>query len=188
MSAAYFETIGKMEKLHILRRIILQKATADIGLYLGQLPVLEHVRANNGCTQAELAEKMFVSPASIALSTKRMEKEGLLEKHVDENNLRRNQLTITEKGRKLSTECRKIFDEVDAKMFSGFTDEELEQFMKFLDKMLSNITGGNSEDIDILTLASLERQIEIEKIKNHQKHSHEHKHNHCHEHRTEGEE
>lgn len=164
-----FEVISRMEKLHLLRRIILQKATADIGLHMGQLPILEYVRKNDGCTQAELAEKLLVSPASIALSTKRMEKEGLLEKHVDENNLRRNQLTVTEKGRKISEQCRSIFNEADTRMFAGFDKNELEHFLACLDKMLFNITGKDAEHFDLFTLTSLERQIEVEKIKNQQK-------------------
>lgn len=188
MQCSSIEVISRMEKLHLLRRIILQKATADIGLHMGQLPILEYVRKNDGCTQAELAEKLLVSPASIALSTKRMEKEGLLEKHVDENNLRRNQLTVTEKGRRVSERCRNIFNEADTRMFDGFEKSELEHFLACLDKMLFNITGEDAEHFDLFTLTTLERQIEIEKIKNHQKHSHEHRHNHSYDHRTEGEE
>lgn len=185
MGVKYFEVVGSMEKLHILRRIVLQKATSDIGLYIGQLPILEHIRHNDGCTQAELAEKMFVSPASIALSTKRMEKEGLLKKQTDKDNLRRNKLTITKKGREISEECRKVFDEVDEKMFAGLSSDEVSQFKELLDKMLISLTGQGAEDIDIFTLATLERQIEIEKVKNHQRHCHSRECNH--ENRTESE-
>ena len=174
MGAEYCEVVGSMEKLHILRRIVLQKATADSGLYIGQLPILEYIRHNDGCTQAELAEKMFVSPASIALSTKRMEKEGLLKKQTDKDNLRRNKLTITEKGREVSQECRRVFDEVDKKMFAGLSSDEISQFKELMDKMLISLTGKGAEDIDIFTLATLERQIEHEKMR------------HNHENRTEG--
>ena len=154
-----------MEKLHLLRRIILQKATADTGLHMGQLPILEYVRKNDGCTQAELAEKMLVSPASIALSTKRMKREGMLEKRVDEDDLRRNQLTVTEKGCRISEKCRKVCDEVDSKLFADFDERDYEQFVEYLDRMLFNITGKSGEDLDLFTLATLENQIRAEKIK-----------------------
>lgn len=183
MKSNRIEVISRMEKLHLLRRIILQKATADLEIHFGQLPILEYVRKNDGCTQMELAEKMLVSPASIAVSTKRMKQEGLLEKHVDENNLRQNRLTVTEKGRRVSAQCRRVFDEADTRMFKDFKEEEISALLASLDKMLFNITGKDTEHFDLFTLASLERQIEVEKIKNYQKHSKKHSHKHG----TEGE-
>ena len=148
----YFDIISRLEKLHLLRRIILQHSTAGLELHMGQLPILEYIRQHGGCTQVELAENLMVSPASIALSTKRMKREGLLEKKADETNLRRNQLTITPKGIELSKRCRSIFDEFDQRIFRGFSSAELVQLRDTLDKMLGNITDTPAEELDIFAL------------------------------------
>lgn len=137
--------IGQMETLHLLRRVALQKATAELELYYGQLPILEYVSRHEGCTQAELAMELMVSPASIALSTKRMQKSGLLSKAADEDNLRCNKLAITDKGRLIAQQCRDIFDGYDCKTFEGFSSEELDVFASYLSRILKNLTG---EELD----------------------------------------
>ena len=60
------ELAAKLQKIHLLRRIFVQKSQPDIELYFGQLPILEYVRQNDGCTQIEIAEKLCVTPASIS--------------------------------------------------------------------------------------------------------------------------
>jgi len=130
--------IGRFERLHLYRRITLQKAAADVDLHYGQLPILEYVKQNNGCSQSELAEKLCVTPASVALSTKRLEKAGLLKKITDVQNLRRNSLSITQKGIDVSQKCREAFDRLNYKMFSDFSEEEILQMRDYLDRLLKN--------------------------------------------------
>ena len=74
------ELAAKMKKIQLLRRIWIQKTQPDVELYFGQLPILEYIRKNPGCTQAEIAEHLCVTPASISTSTKRLQKSGLLTK------------------------------------------------------------------------------------------------------------
>ena len=70
------------------------------------MPVLRYVMENDGCKQVDLANFLRVTPASVALSTKRMQKAGYLEKEVDEYNLRRNKLHVTPQGRQLAADCK----------------------------------------------------------------------------------
>jgi len=151
---------GRLYKLNLLRRDFIQEATVDIALYFGQLPILEYVIEHDQCTQKEIADKLIVSPAAIAISTKRMQKVGLLEKKVDENNLRCNRLSVTEKGHELSRQYRLKFDELDKKMFSGFEEKELEQVNSYLSRLIMNITGDAAGDVTIYSMAALEEKLE----------------------------
>ena len=92
------EIIARMMLLNLLRCRRLRERTAGSGLYDGQLPILECLIDCPGSTQIQLAERLAVTPASIAQSTKRLQRAGLIEKRVDENNLRCNRLYATESG------------------------------------------------------------------------------------------
>lgn len=153
------ELMGRFYKLEILRRAGIQEATADIGLYFGQLPILEYLIEHDQCTQKEIADQIQVTPASVAISTKRMQKAGLLEKTVAEDNLRCNRLTVTLKGRELSQRYRSKFDEMDHKMFIGFTEGELAQLSGYLDRLIMNISNEAQNEISLYAIAALEQKI-----------------------------
>lgn len=163
------EIIGRFYKLEILRRGYIQEATADIGLYFGQLPILEYVIAHDGCTQKEIADALHVTPASIAISTKRMQKAGLLKKTVSEYNLRSNQLAVTQKGRELSKRYRSKFDEVDQKMFGGFQESELAQLCSYFDRLIMNLSDEAVNEIDMIAITALAQDIKKKGSLNKQK-------------------
>lgn len=142
----YRDIVARLETLHLLRRVDLHRATQALDLYSGQFPLLQYIHHHQGCTQQELAEGMMVTPASVALSTKRLQKAGLIEKKADQENLRCNRLALTEKGTRLAQQCLEIFDDYDRKLFSGFREEELEQLTSYLDRLYRNVTG---EDPDV---------------------------------------
>lgn len=134
---------GRLMLLLLLRRNILQRS-GETGLHPSQLPILEALSHNPGCTQQELADCLRVTPASVALSTKRLEKAGLIEKRADKTDRRRNRLCITEKGRQLSLEHRRRMDALDADMLQSFSEEEMQQLCTLLDRMIETL--GASAD------------------------------------------
>lgn len=164
----YKEIVLRFEKLHLIRRIIRQKTTIDFPLHPGQLHLLEFINLNEGCTQAEVAENLMISPASVAVSTKRMEKSGLIEKRTKEGNLRSKSLYITEKGKKLSRRCRETFDEFDKVMFSGLSKEDLETLEKYLDILLDNVSKkyfSSSDDLDLYSILKLRKKLKADRKK-----------------------
>ena len=142
--------------LHIskLHRVLAGKRLAKMNPYAGQwMPVIRYVMEHDGCTQVELATFLRVTPASVALSTKRMQRAGYLEKEVDEYNLRRNKLHVTALGEKLAADCKDAFDALDRETFKGFTDEEMEVLAGYLDRIAMNMSGGRRLSFgDILDL------------------------------------
>jgi len=152
------EVMRRIEKINLLRRIQGQQAHREMGLYQGQLPVLDYIRKNPDCNQVDIANKLHVTPATIAISTKRMEKAGLLTKRVDEDNLRCKRLTITELGRSKCEEAFASYHKSNEALFQGFSDAELEQLGSYLDRLLVNLAQQMGEDpakLDFATLAAL---------------------------------
>lgn len=133
------DILGKITQIKLLKRLATQRE--DFGLYYGQFPVIETVLKHDGCTQKELADMLMVSPASVAVSTKRLEKAGLLTRKTDESNARCNRLSITEEGKQISDRCRDIFEKVDNRAFEGFSDKELDEFVSYLDRIIINLDG-----------------------------------------------
>ncbi len=128
----------RIHHLMHMRKIYVQDRTGGEEAYPGQYPILAYVADHKGCTQVEVADAMMTSASSVALSTKRLQKMGLLEKQVDENNLRCKHLSVTEEGWQTARrfhEAHMLFDEASLK---GFTDEEMELLASFLERMLGN--------------------------------------------------
>lgn len=153
------DLIKRLYKLEVLRKACIQEATADIGLYFGQLHILEYVMRHECCTQKEIADVLQITPASVAISTKRMQKAGLLEKSVSESSLRCNRLTVTVKGCEMSRRYRAKFNEVDRRMFAGFNEAELEQLGTYLGRLISNISDREPDTISFSDIAALEQKI-----------------------------
>lgn len=135
----------RLNKLHLLHRIYLQKAAVSNGLYGGQPPLLEYVEHHPGCTQAELADFLKVSPPCIATSVKRMQKAGLITKKEDADDMRRSHLYLTPLGEEKSRQCREACDKIDQQLFQGFTIEETEHFTACWTGCCPNLSTGEFE-------------------------------------------
>ncbi len=90
-------------------------------------------------SQKELSDALRISPATVAVSIKRMEKSGLVRKVSDRNDLRRNLITLTEKGEKLVDESAAVFGEFEKRMYEGFTENEKTQLKHFYLRIIQNL-------------------------------------------------
>lgn len=158
------ELMRKLHKLELVQQLAHRRGAQEHGLYFGQMPVLDFIAANPGCTQVQVADHLRVSPASIALSTKRLQKAGYLTKEVDAENLRCKRLYISEEGQRVCAMCRERLDQIDAVAFQGFSEEELEVFSSFLDRVTLNMTGETENAVSGELFGHLCRELDaIEK-------------------------
>ena len=91
--------------------------------------------------QKELSDAMQVSPATVAVSLKSLEREGYVEKLADETDQRRKAVQLTPKGEAAIQRCVQVFEAVDQSMFEGFRPEETRQACGYLMRMLHNLRG-----------------------------------------------
>ena len=125
-----------MSKNH---RSVLEKRLQETGVYRGQHHLLMCIARNPELSQRELAELQNVSTAAIAVSLKKLEKGGYVARAVDEKDSRSNIIKITEKGLKVVQQSIHIFEETDTILFAGFTEEEKQQFLGFINRAGENI-------------------------------------------------
>jgi DNA-binding MarR family transcriptional regulator len=140
MQGSLKELSKNLDKIAAMRRVSLWHVFAAQGLHFGQLGIIEHIIQNEGCTQNDIAEMLNVSPASIALSTKRLQKAGMIKKCEDNENRRCNILTVTEKGLATVAQCRSELDLFDEKLFSGVSENERLLLSDILDRLLKNFS------------------------------------------------
>lgn len=128
---------------------MMHKEFEQRGLSKASHPFLLFVLADTGpgasLSQREIAEKLGVAPSSAAVSIHRMEKAGLLSKKTDKTDSRRNQITLTPKGRQLVEECKAAFEDIDRGMFAGFSKTERENLRLYYIRMIHNLEAMGAQ-------------------------------------------
>lgn len=88
---------------------------------------------------------MDVSTATVAVSLKKLQKGGYIDKIVDQEDNRLNKIVITDKGNKVVDQSKQILDSIDQKIFSGFTEEEVYTLYTLFQKLNRNLTIMEAE-------------------------------------------
>ncbi len=117
----------------------------QVGLFRGQPPVLFQLGKSEGITQSELAETLEITQATLTNLLHRMETAGLVTRQRDVQDGRFTRIYLTDAGRKkldLAVEQTLVMDGI---AFSGFSEEEKETMMRFLEKIHTNIASNINE-------------------------------------------
>ncbi|MEA4934398.1 MAG: MarR family transcriptional regulator [Lawsonibacter sp.] len=93
-------------------------------------------------SQQELAKRLHISPAAVANSLKSLEKGEYIRREPVQGDARRNQVLLTEKGRRAVEGCQCVFETVSHRMLAGFTPEENEVLLAFRQRMLDNLRNA----------------------------------------------
>ena len=91
-------------------------------------------------TRAELADRLEISPAAVAVMIKKLEKGGFISKNSSKGDSRFNEIAITEKGRETVQKTHQFFLDVDKTLFSGIDETELCVLEHCFAKMADNLT------------------------------------------------
>ncbi|NLC18656.1 MAG: MarR family transcriptional regulator [Clostridiales bacterium] len=129
-------------------RRIMQYYLDETGVYQAQHRLLMQISRNQNASQKDIADSMGISAATIAVSLKKLEKGGYINKVMDEGDNRFNQITLTDKGKQVVEQSIQIFENTDRKVFDGFTDEEKSILAALLQKLDDNLVKME-EDINL---------------------------------------
>jgi len=132
-----FRAVLKMHK-RCLQKEMDRRGLAKVGQPI-ILFMLRNHESGEDWDQKQFSEALGVSPATVTVSIKRMERAGLLSKIADPQDLRRNHLVITEKGLHLVDDCIQAFQHVDVGTFKGFSEEERRQLEGYYRRMVRNL-------------------------------------------------
>ena len=124
------------------RKLTERRAAANTDIQPSQHRMLMYLSKNEIVpSQREIAEKFEISPAAVTVTIKKLEKMGYVEKNRlgDDGDGRVNEIRITEKGKKEADATLEYFTCIDKHMFEDFTDEEMDELMRLLDKASANL-------------------------------------------------
>ena len=133
------EITFKMIRTNIIHRRIMESCLEKVGVFQGQHRILMELSENEYHSQKEIAVAMKVSTATIAIALKKLEKNGYINKIMDEEDNRLNIIVITEKGRNAIEMSMQLFEDIDNGMFDGFSNEEKKNFVYMLDRIENNL-------------------------------------------------
>ena len=113
----------------------------ELGLSKGQPKMIEILSHQEGCSQKELAKSCSIEPATVtSLLNKMIDKDLVYKKPLlQENGIRIQQIFLTEKGHNIADGVQSIVNEMEQVSFQGFSQEEKEQCLSFLDRIFDNL-------------------------------------------------
>lgn len=131
-------TICLLQTINRNMKRCIEKKVAGTGVFRSQHKLLMTLGNHQDCSQTELAEKLEISPAAVAVSLKKLEKSGYISRQCDSRDNRVNQIVITEKGQDMIHRSVEYFQEIDENMLKGFSEQELQELSGLLLRMLKN--------------------------------------------------
>lgn len=136
------EDAGIQKMFMDLAHMIFQKdfgVLMEKGVYPGQMPLLKLLSKENGLSQKQVAQRLHISPPSVTVSAKRMEKNGLVERKPDEKDQRIQRIYITKKGEAVNELIMEIFQDNEKQLLKGFEEGEIYLLRRFFQHMIRNI-------------------------------------------------
>ena len=133
------KAINMMMRTNHMHRTLIDSRVGTLGIHRTHHRILMHLaKCERLPSQKELAEHLDITPAAVTGAIKQIERDGYIKRSLGKDT-RFYEIEITEKGRAIVALTHKLFSGVDSAMLEGFSDEELSDFMGYLERIQSNI-------------------------------------------------
>lgn len=130
----------KMRNIEHTRMILINNMFASHDICYTHPRILGIISHHGSISQTELARHMNTSTAAMSSTVKVLQKQGLVKKDADADDLRYNKITLTEKGKKMHNETLSTMLKTDEQMLEGFTEAEAEVLLSMLDRIQINLS------------------------------------------------
>lgn len=152
----------QLRRLETLRRVVGNRIVSEAGLQRGRLPILEYIQHHEGTSQKEVADVLHITPASVAITGRRMENDGLLTRTPDEQDRRITRMYTTALGREKAAHCQALLEASTRRMFAGFQPEELGTLHAMLERLFANLSGKEYLNFSFFPMNMAENDTEQE--------------------------
>ncbi len=141
-----FAAVNMMMQTDKMHRCLLESKVRGLGMHITSHRALMHLaRCDKLLSQKELAERLSITPAAVTGVLKRLESDKYIERRLGTDN-RFNEITITQKGRDTVNATHSAFGSLDRALFDSFSEEELESYIRCLEKMQANMKKQYSNE------------------------------------------
>lgn len=135
----YYIFLQILRSHHYRSRVLLD----SIDVYPGQPPMLFALYKKDGQSQKELADRLNVSPATITVMLRRMEKTNLVIRKQDHEDQRISRVYMTDQGREACIKANKVMQDIEEECFGSFRPEEKIILRRLLMQMRDNLQSVN---------------------------------------------
>ena len=131
----------RMVRIMRMHHRVTEKRIDGLGVHHSQHRMLMRLsRMGRTASQKDIADALDISPACVARTLKALEASGLIEKAEGADN-RRREIDITSAGRALVDASVQMFQRIDAEMFDGIDDADIERLIATLERIQKNLCG-----------------------------------------------
>jgi MarR family transcriptional regulator, transcriptional regulator for hemolysin len=116
-----------------------ERAMAEAGGSASAWQVLVLVRAGQWGTQAQMAEAMGITGATLTHHLNALEDQGLVRRWREASNRRVQQVALTDAGEALFDRLRDVAVRHDQRLRSNLSDKEVEQLGRLLEKLRTGV-------------------------------------------------
>ncbi|AKB79740.1 Transcriptional regulator, MarR family [Methanosarcina horonobensis HB-1 = JCM 15518] len=134
------EFIGKaISYLYRYEQIFIGKKIEPYGIGSGQFPFLMRLYREDGINQESLSDYLKIDKGTTARAIQKLVDEGYVFRQRDEKDRRSYRVFLTEKGKKLEPDMKRIASEWEDILFSGFDDSQRKNITNSLGIMFENV-------------------------------------------------
>ena len=101
--------------------------------------IMRELAHEDGCSQLDLVHRTHLKAPTVSVTLKRLEDEELVRRESDPFDLRVIRVFLSEKGRQHNQAVRERIQALDGKLMQGFSQEETDRLLHFLERMRDNI-------------------------------------------------
>lgn len=112
---------------------------AGLSVTVDQWLILKNLQENPQINQQELSRKVFKDNASVTRIIELLVKSNLVKREINEEDRRRNYLSVTEEGDKILAQVQPIILKNRAKALAGIDTKELQVMRKNLQQIINNV-------------------------------------------------
>lgn len=110
------------------------------GIPLAQLVGLWAIKANEPINMITMGRRMGLKHSAMTGLVRRMQDNGLVTQSRSEQDGRAFEISLTEKGTGLRNEALPLISLVNDQLTEGFSDEEMDAILRFLNRILQGIS------------------------------------------------
>lgn len=126
---------------------IRMKAWDNDGLTVTQLRVLGHLLEREGLSNAELAERLFVTRPSVSALLERLERGGFIRREVSPNDRRGICIWLEPRGRLAISSFRSEIRDYTDRLMAGMTQDEVQAFRTAVERFVEVGRARRAKDL-----------------------------------------
>ena len=114
------------------------------GVAPGQFAQLLALYERDGVSQAELCEAVQIDQSTMALTLRRMERDGLVVRQTSQHDRRRSDVVLTDRARDLETTLAACAQDTNTLATQGISEADLAVAHRVIAQMIDNLTGSGT--------------------------------------------